>query len=160
MNAFGYTDDQVVFCLKTFFQRSKERFLVKIRLRQINQHRVVLLEFAGKYGCCGQPAGMAAHDLNDGNRFCIINRSVQSDFTDGSSHIFCGTAESRCVVGEYQVVVDRFRNTHDTYINVVGSSIAGKLADRIHRIVSSYIKKVTDVHLFKFLKQQRIDRII
>ena len=160
MDTFRYTDDQVIFRFKTLFQRSKKGFLVKICLRQINQHRVVLLEFAGKYGCCGQPAGMTAHDLNDGNRFCIINRSIQPNFTDRSSHIFCSTAKSRCVVGEDQIVVDRFRNAHDTYINVVGSSIAGKLADGIHRIVSTYIKEVTDIHFFKFLKQQRIDGII
>ena len=109
--------------------------------------------YTGMYGCCGQPAGMAAHDFNDGNRFCIVNRSVQSDFTDGSSHIFCGTAESLCVVGEDQVVVDRFRNTHDTYINVVGSSIAGKLADRIPGIrpgkpTQDYLEKILNYIIF------------
>ena len=53
---------------------------------------------------------MASHDLNDGDRFLLIDRGVQRNFTDGCSDIAGSTAVSRRVIGQDEIVVDRLGN--------------------------------------------------
>ena len=151
MNAFGYTDDQVVFCLKTFFQRSKERFLVKIRLRQINQHRVVLLEFAGKYGCCGQPAGMAAHDLNNGHHPSVIDPGVFVDLDAGGGDILGGGGEAGAVVGSKQVVVDGLGHAHHAALIADLLHVLADLVAGVHGVVAAVVEEVAHVVLLEDL---------
>ena len=100
---------------------------------------------------------MASHDFHDGNRFLVvIDRCVHCYFTDGGSYIFCGTSESRCVVGEHQIVVDGFRNTDKADIALNAFCVAGKLAYCIHGVIASDVEEVSDAVLFKSAEKGRI----
>ena len=58
-----------------------------------------------------------------------------------------------------KIIVDRLRDSDETDLAVYSLSIAGKLAYCIHGIISTDVEEVTDIVLFKFLKELRIDSV-
>ena len=160
IDSFGNADNQIGSMLESFLNICKELFLIKCNFRKIDQNRIVAFEFTGKDTGSGQPSGMTSHDLNDRNGFfIIINRSVDRNLTDCGRYIFGSTSESRCVVCQDKVIVDRFRDSDETDLAVYSLSIAGKLAYCIHGIISTDVEEVTDIILLKFLKELRIDGV-
>ena len=160
INSFGNADNQVGSMLESFLNICKELFLIKCNFRKIDQNRIVAFEFTGKDTGSGQPSGMTAHDLNDCNGFfIIINRSVDRNLTNSGCYIFGSTSESRCMVCQDKVIVDRLRDSNETDLAVYSLSIAGKLAYCIHGIISTDVEEVADIVLLKFLKELRIDSV-
>ena len=100
---------------------------------------------------------MASHDLDDRDGFLLVDRGVEDDLADRGSDIFCSTSESRCMVGEDQIVVDRLRNSDEFHVTADLLRVAGELVDGIHGVVSADIEEVTDVHLTEIVKDRRID---
>ena len=104
---------------------------------------------------------MASHDLYDGHgRFIVIDRSVRRDLADNGGHIFGGAAVSRRMVGVHQVVVNGLWHADETDVASDPGGIAGKLAHRIHGVVSSDVEEVADLLFCKLLEEPGIDRIL
>ena len=104
---------------------------------------------------------MTSHDLDDRHGFfVVVNGCVDGDLTNGGRNIFCGASESRRMIGEHEIVVDRFRDSDEPDVAFDRFRIAGKLADCVHGIVAADIEKVADIFDCKFFKQLRIDRIV
>ena len=79
-------------------------------------------------GACRQPAGVTSHYLNDGDGRDRINSAVADYFLKGRRYILCRRAESRCVVGLGNVVVDGLGNSDD--LNVY--PLFGEIAVQLH----------------------------
>ena len=103
---------------------------------------------------------MTSHDLDDSDRFFLVDAGVQGDLTDGGGYVAGSTSESGSMVGVYKIVINGLRLTEDTDVAADLFSIAGKLADGIHGIVAADIKEPADIHLLEFLKKLRINRIL
>ena len=143
------------------FQRRPHRLDKFIRIkgsfRQIDKDRIVSLKFSGKGGCGGQPSGVTSHDLNDSDRFfAVIYRGVQSDLAHRGGDVFCRASESRCVVREYQVVVDGLGDPDETDLAADLIGVCRQLAHGVHGVVSADVEKETDMILFKSLKDAGI----
>ena len=80
---------------------------------------------------------MAAHDLNDGDRFGLVAGSVQADLTDGGGHIFGSASEPGCVVCEDQVIVNGLGNADETDAAFVDLGGPGEFAHGVHGVVSA-----------------------
>ena len=129
-----------------------------MRLRKIDEYRVVPLVFAGEGAGRGYPAGVAAHQFHDGNGFLLIDGGVQNNFPDRIGHVLGGASVTGGMVGQNEIVVYGFRNTDETDLAVMMGGVAGQLADRVHGIIASDVEEVSDVHLPKLLKQGRVER--
>ena len=156
-DAFRDTDDDGAVLRQGGSHILCELFKIEMGLRQIDEYRVVPLVFTGESAGSRYPAGVAAHQLYDGDGFLLIDRGVQNDFPDRIGYIFCGASVAGGMVGENEVVIYGFRNTDEPDLAVVVGGVAGQLADGVHGIVASDIEEVSDVHLPKLLKQSRIE---
>ena len=97
--------------------------------------------------------------LNDGDRFLLIDRGVQRNFTDGCSDIAGSTAVSRRVIGQNEIVVDRLGNADKADRTFDLRRIAGKLADGVHRVVAADVKEIADVQPFQFFKEDAVEAV-
>ena len=70
---------------------------------------------------CDEPTG-------DVYKRQVVDRSVDGNFTDSRSYIFCSASKARCVVGFHKVIIDRFWNPDETDITLDRGGIARKLA--------------------------------
>ena len=102
---------------------------------------------------------MASHDLNDGDRFLLIDRGVQRNFTDGCSDIAGSAAVSRRVIGQDEIVVDRLGNADKADRAFDLRRIAGKLADGVHRVVAADVKEIADVQPLQFFKEDAVEAV-
>ena len=102
---------------------------------------------------------MASHDFNDGDRFLLIDRGVQRNFTDGCSDIAGSTAVSRRVIGQNEIVVDRLGNADKADRTFDLRRIAGKLADGVHRVVAADVKEIADVQPLQFFKEDAVEAV-
>ena len=102
---------------------------------------------------------MASHDFNDGDRFLLIDRGVQRNFTDGCSDIAGSTAVSRRVIGQNEIVVDRLGNADKADRTFDLRCIAGKLADGVHRVVAADVKEIADVQPLQFFKEDAVEAV-
>ena len=159
MDSLGYTDDNVAVFLKGSINFQEKFFYIEIRFRKINEKWVVSGVFPGKGSCSGEPACVTSHDLDNGDRFFLINTGVQGDLTDSGSYVTGSASEARGMVCVYKIVINGLRLAEDTDVAADLFGIAGKLADGIHGIISSDIKEPADVHLLEFPEQLRINRI-
>ena len=100
---------------------------------------------------------MTTHDLDDGDRPLLIDRGIKNDLADSGGNIFGSASESRGVVREDKVVIDRFRNSDEFHIASDFFCVAGELVHGIHGVISSHVEKVTDVHLAEIVKDRRIN---
>ena len=72
VNAFRNAYDQIRHFPKCFFHIGNKFLRIKCHLRQVDQHRIVSLEFPCKDAGRRQPSGVASHDLHDGDRLLIV----------------------------------------------------------------------------------------
>ena len=159
VNTFGNTDNKIAVFLKCFFEITQESILVKSNFWKINKQRIVTSVFTCKGAGSSEPSGMASHDLDDRDRFFLIDIGIGRDLTDCGSNVFCGTSESRSMISIYQIIVDGLWFADHADRTADTCSIAGKLADGIHGIITADIEEPADIELFKFAEKCRINRI-
>lgn len=106
MDSLGYTDDNVAVFLKGSINFPEKFFYIEIRFRKINEKWVVSGVFPGKGSGSGEPACVTSHDLDNGDRFFLINTGVQGDLTDSGSYVTGSASEARGMVCVYQ---DRYQ---------------------------------------------------
>ena len=88
---------------------------------------------------------MASHDLNDGDRFLLIDRGVQRNFTDGCSDIAGSAAVSGSMVCNRKIIIDGFRNTDKRDFLIIMSCPAGKLISSVHGVISANIENSANI---------------
>ena len=160
VDSFRNTNHNVAVFLKCTAYLRKEFLCVKSCLRQINKKRIVTCIFAGKGTCGGQPACVTSHDLHDGYGFFLIDAGIQGDLADCGSHISGRTSKSRRMIGMHKVIVNGFRFADNADVTADHGCIAGKLAHRIHGVISANIKEPANIHLFKPAEQFRVYRVL
>ena len=126
VDSFGNADNEIRSFSKLFFYLFDKCIRGESNFRKINKNRIIAFKFAGKNACGGQPAGMAPHDLDDGDRwFIIIDRGINCNFAYCRSNIFGSTSVARGMIGQNQIVVDGFRNSDDADITSDCCCVAG-----------------------------------
>ena len=111
----------------------------------------------GQGGGGGQPTGVAAHDLNDRDIFCAVNRGVADDLFHHNADVLGGAAVAGGVVRNHQVIVDGFGHAHKADLAADVAAVISQLADGIHRVVAADVEEIADVQLFQNLEQLDVD---
>ena len=92
------------------------------------------------------PAGVAAHDLNDFDFVhCTDGLRVETGVTHGGGNPTGHTAVTWCVVGVAQVVINGLGHAHAAHL-ITG--IRGKLTHAVrcvHRVIAADVEEVMDV---------------
>ena len=105
----------------------------------------------------GQPAGVAAHDLDDGDVLRAVNRRVADELLHDDADVLGGGAVARGMVGAHQVVVDRLGHADEADVAADLLGIVAQLADRVHAVVAADIEEVSDIHAVEDREQVFID---
>ena len=154
VDSFGNGNDNGALFRCQVFHFFKEIVHIKWNLRKINQVRTVTVHIFRK--CCGssQPAGMTSHNLNDtygwfGSTEAFV---VADDFLHGCCNVFCSRAVTRCVVCQWEVIIDCFRNSHEFLWFIFLCGIIGKHLDSVHGIISTDIEEIFNVVFFHDFK--------
>ena len=142
-----------VFLCKASLDVLDEFFGVKCTFAQVDQLWTASAILSGKSCCCCQPAGISAHDFDDGNCRNVVYLAVADDFGEGRCDIFCSRAKSWTVIGLWQVVVDGLWCAHNIQVaDIMLFDVSRQLVHCVHRVVSADVNKVSDLTL-----DQRID---
>lgn len=86
LEPFGYTHHNGGTSGKAALHLFHKVLLIKVQLREADEGRVVPRELPGQSAGSGEPAGIASHDLHDGDCRNVVNRSVQTNLPHGGSH--------------------------------------------------------------------------
>jgi hypothetical protein len=100
----------------------------------------------GQRGARGDPAGAAAHGLDDRDQVALAHRLVVAgDLPHGGGEVFDHAAVAGAVVGAGQVVVDRLRDADDAQLIALLLGQLGDLVGRVLGVVAADVEKVPDV---------------
>src|SRR5205807_4089305 len=115
-------------------------------LRDVDQVGGVLLAAAGQPGGRGQPAGVAAHDLGDGDRLEGVHRLVvAARLHDAGGQVLGGAAVAGAVVGARQVVMHGLGHADDAQFVPLPGGEAVEAGGGLHRLVAADEEEVADV---------------
>ena len=109
-------DDAVLLALEDAADVVEELLVGEGNLGEVNQVRWVIRVVAalGEGRAGGEPAGVAAHDLDDGDEVALPHGvGVERELLDGGADVLEGAAVAGAVVGRGQVVLDGFRDADD-----------------------------------------------
>ena len=151
-DSFGDTYDNVIIFFKCALQILCELFKFKRCFRKVNKKRVISFALSCQYAGSSKPAGMASHDFHNRDRFLLVYRSIQSDFTYCGSHISGGASIARGVIGQNQVIVNGLRDADKTDSAANAPGVAGQLAYGIHGVIAADIEKGADIHAFQLFE--------
>ena len=84
----------------------------------------------------GQPAGIAAHDLHDGDVLGAVDGGVPDDLLHDHADVLGSRAVAGGMVGDHQVVVDGLGHAHKADVTAGPCAVVGQLADGVHRVVA------------------------
>ena len=114
----------------------------------------------GQSGGTGQPAGMPAHDLDDGHHASVIDVGVMPDLHTGGGDILGGAGKAGAVVCAVEVVVDGLGDAHDAALVAHLLHILGDLVAGIHGVVAAVIEEITHIIFLEDLQNALIVRIV
>ena len=103
----------------------------------------------GQCGGGGQPAGVAAHDLDDGDILGAVDGGVADDLLHHHADVLGRRAVAGSVVGDHQIVVDGLRHAHEADVALDALAVLSQLADGVHRVVAADVEEAADVQLFE-----------
>ena len=132
---------------------------VEVGLGQIHQVGAAAGE-GGQGGGTGQPAGVAAHDLDNGDHAGVVYVGVLPDLGAGGGDILGGRGEAGAVVGAVQVVVDGLGHAHDAALIAHLLHILGDLVAGVHGVVAAVVEEVAHIVLLKNLQNALIIGIV
>ena len=108
----------------------------------------------------GQPAGVAAHDLHNGDIFGAVDRSIPDDLLHYHTNVLGRRAIAGGVVSDHQIVVDGLGHAYEPDIAVDTGAVVCQLADGIHGVVAADVEEVAHIQLVQDRKQLFVDRLI
>jgi hypothetical protein len=101
----------------------------------------------------GEPAGVAAHDLEDGDEVVLAHGSVvQGHLADGQSDVLGDGTEAGAVVGQREVVIDGLGHADDAELIAALLGEGVDLGGGVLGIVAADVVEVTDVVGFEDLE--------
>ena len=112
---------------------------------------------AGQGGGRGQPAGVAAHDLDDGDIVGAVDRGVADELFHDDADVLGRAAVAGGMVCDHQVVVDRFGHAHKADVAADIGAVLGQFADGVHAVVAADVEEVADIQLLEDLEQLFVD---
>ena len=151
VDALGHGDDAVLLAGVALGHVLQEGIHVEVHLGQVDEVGAVAAE-AGQSGGCGEPAGMAAHALDDGDHAGVIHVAVAADFHEGGGDILGGGGEAGAVVGAEEVVVDGLGHAeHAALVADLGHVLADLVAG-VHGVVAAVVEEIANVVLLEDLE--------
>ena len=108
----------------------------------------------------GQPAGVAAHDLDHGDIIGAVNGGIADDLLHHHTDVLCRRAVAGGVVGHHQVVVDGLGNAHEADVALDAVAVFSQLADGIHGVVAANVEEVANVQLFQDGEQLLVNGLV
>jgi hypothetical protein len=151
--ALGDADGAVAVLLDLGLDRGEELLLVELHLREQRDHRDALVGDQRAGG--GDPAGVAAHDLDDEDlgRGGAHGAHVEDCLQGRGGDVLGHGAEARAVVGDGQVVVDGLRHVDGLHrvahlLRQLADLVAG-----IGRVAAAVVEEVADVVRLEDLDQ-------
>ena len=157
LDALGHGDDNGGLLLLHPLDLLHKVVHIEGDLRQADHIHALAVLSLGQCGGGGQPAGVAAHDLNDRHILRAVDRGIADDLLHDNANVLGGAAVAGGVVGDHQVVVDRLGHAHKTDVAADVCAVVGQLADGVHRVVAADVEEVADVQLLQNVKQLNID---
>ena len=135
---------------------------VEGKLRQENHIGTAAVLALGQRGGAGQPAGVAAHDLDDRDQFLLIGESkpIADDLLGGGGDVLGRAPIARRVVRQSQIVVDGLRHAHEFLGLSRQDGVIGQLLDRVHGIVSADVDEALHVQLVEDLENLHVDLLV
>ena len=124
---------------------------IEVDLGQVDQVGA-LAAGVGQRGGGGQPAGVTAHALDDGDHAGVVHGGIAVHFHDGGGDELGRGGEAGAVVGAGQVVVDGLRDAHAANLIAVAQHELGDLVAGIHGVVAAVVEEVADVVLLEHLQ--------
>ncbi|GBE09471.1 hypothetical protein BMS3Abin12_00015 [bacterium BMS3Abin12] len=151
----GDHDGAVAEFLDRLFDPLEEPLLIEGHLREEDEVRCVTRLLGGEAAGRGDPACVAAHDLQHEDLGGSLGHGgdVEGGLTDGDGDILGDRAEARAVVGDREVVVDGLGDAD------AGEGVAhlltqlGDLAGGVLRVVATVVEEVADVVRLEYLDQ-------
>src|SRR5699024_1588783 len=160
LDAFGHGDDDAGLLFLHDPDLFHKAVHVEGDLRQADHVHALAVVALGQGGGGGQPAGVAAHDLHDGDVLGAVNGGVPDDFLHDDADVLGSRAVTGSVVSDHQVVVDGLGHAHKADVTAGPCAVVGQLADGVHRVVAADVEEVADVQLFQDVEQLFVDGFV
>ena len=132
---------------------------VEVHLGQVDQIGAAAGE-VGQSGGAGQPAGVTAHDLDDGHHAGVIDPGVLINLHAGGGDILGRGGEAGAVIGAEQVVVDSLGHAHDATLIAHLLHVLGDLVAGVHGVVAAVVEEIAHVVLLEDLQNTLIVGVV
>ena len=133
-DALAHGDDHGILALEHFGDARDQGVLVERDLGQ--QHEVGV----GQAGGTREPAGVAAHDLDEGHAFQVVDIGVASNLRHGGRDKASGAAVAGRVVDAHEVVVDGLGHADEANGGVDARAVRAQLGDGVHGVVAADVE--------------------
>ena len=162
LQAFGNSDDNRSLGLGEVLYLIQELVYVENSLRKINSIHTAAVITLCQSCCCGQPSGIAAHDLcdHDGGLCCAEGLVVTDDFLHGCCDILRCGAVAGAVIGNRKVIVDGLRNAHEQLLLAVLLRIVAQHLYGIHGVIAACIEQGINVMLLHDLEDVLVNILV
>ena len=139
-------DQALVLRLIDLVDIRQKAFHVKIHLGKVDEIRAVAHP-GSQSSRAGQPAGVASHDLQNGNGSVVVHMGVPLDLHAGGSDVpGCG-AEARAVVGAVEVIVNGLGHADDAARIAHGLHVLGDFVACVHGVVAAVVEEIAHIIL-------------
>ena len=102
----------------------------------------------------GEPAGVAAHDLDHGDEVALAHGvGVEREFLDGGADVFEGAAVAGAVVGRGQVVLDGLRDADDAEVVGLRGRELTQLGGGLLGVGVADVEIIADVVCLEYLER-------
>ena len=159
VDALGHDDQALLVLLIDRLDLLGEGIEIEVDLGQVDQVGA-LAAVIGERGGGGQPAGVAAHALDDGDHAGVVHGGIAIDFHHGRGDVLRRGGIARAVIGAVQVVVDRLRDAHHAALIAVLEHELGDLVAGIHRVVAAVVEEIADVVLLEDLEDALVVGVV
>ena len=159
VDALRHGHDAVAVFLVNGVHIGQELVHVEVHLGQVDQVGRAA-RYTGQSGGASQPAGVTAHDLNDGHHTGVIHPGVLVYLSAGGGDILGGGGEAGAMVGAEQVVVNGLGHTHDAalvahLLHILGNFVAG-----VHGVVAAVVEEVAHIVFFENLQDTLVVGVV
>jgi hypothetical protein len=146
--AFAHDDDAVLLALQHAADVLNELLVGERDFREIDEVRRIVRVVAalGQRGAGGEPAGVAAHDLDERHEVALAERfRIERELLDRGADVLDRAAVTGAVVGGGNVVLDRLRDADDAELVTGGGSRLGELGGGFLGLAVTDVEIILDV---------------
>ena len=157
LDAFGHGNDDAGLLRLHTLHLFHKAVHIEGNFRQADHVHALAVFRPGQSCRSGKPAGVAAHDLHDGDILGAVNGGVADDFLHYHADVLGGTAVTGGMVGDHQVVVNGLGHAHKTDLAADMAAVIRQLADGVHAVVAADVEEIADVQFLQDLEQLLVD---